>query len=82
MEEKGLIERRMLNGNRRTFHVFLGQSGELSGQSDRIADRVCDPWFWRLPRSSCGRCDAAGRVVCPRDRADLEYQFWNNEDHF
>lgn len=60
MEEKGLIERRMLNGNRRTFHVFLGKSGELSGQSDRIADRVCDSWFWRLLGSSCGRSDAAG----------------------
>ena len=23
MEEKGLVERRMLNGNRRSFHVFL-----------------------------------------------------------
>lgn len=23
MEEKGLIERRMLNGNRRTFHIFM-----------------------------------------------------------
>ncbi len=27
MEEKGLIERRMLNGNRRTFHVFLTEEG-------------------------------------------------------
>ncbi len=27
MEEKGLIERRMLNGNRRTFHVFLTEMG-------------------------------------------------------
>lgn len=27
MEEKGLIERRMLNGNRRTFHVFLTETG-------------------------------------------------------
>lgn len=27
MEEKGLIERRMLNGNRRTLHVFLTEAG-------------------------------------------------------
>lgn len=27
MEEKGLIERRMLNGNRRTFYVFLTEAG-------------------------------------------------------
>lgn len=30
MEEKGLIERRMLNGNRRTFHIFMTESGEKS----------------------------------------------------
>ena len=27
MEEKGLIERRMLNGNRRTSHVFMTEEG-------------------------------------------------------
>ena len=26
MEEKGLIERKMLNGNRRTFHIFMTES--------------------------------------------------------
>lgn len=28
MEEKGLIERRILNGNRRTFHIFLTETGK------------------------------------------------------
>lgn len=28
MKEKGLVERRMLNGNRRSFHVFLTESGK------------------------------------------------------
>lgn len=28
MEEKGLVERRMLNGNRRSFHVFLTETGK------------------------------------------------------
>lgn len=28
MEEKQIIERRMLNGNRRSFHIFLTESGE------------------------------------------------------
>ena len=28
MEEKGLIERKMLNGNRRTFHIFMTESGK------------------------------------------------------
>ena len=27
-EEKGLVERRMLNGNRRSFHVFLTENGK------------------------------------------------------
>ena len=30
MEEKGLIERKMLNGNRRTFHIFMTESGKKS----------------------------------------------------
>ena len=28
IEEKGLIERKMLNGNRRTFHIFMTESGK------------------------------------------------------
>lgn len=28
MEEKGIIERRMLNGNRRTYYIFLTKSGK------------------------------------------------------
>ena len=28
MEEKGLIERKMLTGNRRTFHIFMTESGK------------------------------------------------------
>ena len=28
MEEKGLIERKMLNGNRRTFQIFMTESGK------------------------------------------------------
>lgn len=30
MEEKGLIERKILNGNRRTFHIFLTEEGKES----------------------------------------------------
>ena len=32
MEEKGLIERRMLNGNRRTFHIFMTEEGKKKQQ--------------------------------------------------
>ena len=28
MEEKGLIVRKMLNGNRRTFHIFMTETGK------------------------------------------------------
>ena len=28
MEEKGLIEKKMLNGNCRTFHIFMTESGK------------------------------------------------------
>ena len=28
MEEKGLNEKKMLNGNRRTFHIFMTESGK------------------------------------------------------
>ena len=30
MEEKGLIERKILNGNRRTFHIFMTEKGKES----------------------------------------------------
>lgn len=32
MEEKGLIERRILNGNRRSFHIFLTAVGKEKQQ--------------------------------------------------
>ena len=32
MEEKGLIERRILNGNRRSFHIFMTDEGKAKQQ--------------------------------------------------
>ncbi len=32
MEEKGLIERRILNGNRRTYHIFMTELGKKCQQ--------------------------------------------------
>ncbi len=37
MEEKGLIERRMLNGNRRSFHIFLTAAGK---EKQQLVDRA------------------------------------------
>ena len=41
MEAKGLIERRSLNNNRRTSHVFLTQRGrQLQEEADRVFAQV------------------------------------------
>ena len=32
MEERGLIERRILNGNRRSFHIFMTEEGKRKQQ--------------------------------------------------
>ena len=32
MEEKGLIERKTLNGNRRSFHIFMTEEGKKKQQ--------------------------------------------------
>ena len=41
MEEKGMIERRMRNGNRRSLYVFLSEKGkELSDVVEREFDRA------------------------------------------
>ena len=32
MEEKGMIERKILNGNRRTFHIFMTENGRILQQ--------------------------------------------------
>lgn len=37
METKGLIERRRLNGNRRTFHIFLTEQGLVQARRVREA---------------------------------------------
>lgn len=37
MEEKGLIERRILNGNRRSFHIFLTDEGK---EKQRLVERA------------------------------------------
>lgn len=36
MEEKGLITRQILNGNRRSFHIFLTESGK---EKQKLVDR-------------------------------------------
>ena len=37
MEEKGLIERRILNGNRRSFHIFMTEEGK---EKQRLVDQA------------------------------------------
>ena len=38
MEEKDLIERKMLNGNRRTFHIFMTESGK---KNQKLVEEAC-----------------------------------------
>ena len=46
MEEKGLIERRMLNGNRRTFHIFMTESG-------RKSQKLVEAAFVEIEENAC-----------------------------
>ena len=41
MEEKGLIERRILNGNRRSFHIFMTEEGKRKQQLvEKVFEKV------------------------------------------
>lgn len=50
MEEKGLIERQMLNGNRRSFHIFMTDEGK---EKQQLIDQVFSEieksvaWYFR-----------------------------------
>ena len=37
MEENGLIERRTLNGNRRSFHIFMTEEGK---EKQKLVDKA------------------------------------------
>lgn len=50
MEEKGLIERRILNGNRRSFHIFLTEEGKKKQQL--VADAFLEIEKKALPNIS------------------------------
>ena len=47
MDEKNLIERRMLNGNRRTFHIFMTESGKKSQKLVEEVFRDIDSIAWK-----------------------------------
>ena len=47
MEEKGMIERRMLNGNRRTFHIFMTDAGRKSQKIVEEAFREIEAAAWK-----------------------------------
>ena len=49
MEAKGLIERRTMNGNRRTSHVFMTEKGEVLQQEvDRVFQSMEDIAFSQI----------------------------------
>lgn len=50
MEEAGLVERRMLNGNRRTYHIFLTEKGHrLSETVRKIFGEIEEELFSDIP---------------------------------
>ena len=58
MEEKGLIERRILNGNRRSFHIYLTAEGKEKQQLVEKAFSEIEKKLWQIfrkksLRSSC-----------------------------
>ena len=46
MEEKGLIQRRILNGNRRTFHVFMTETGKKN-------QKLVEEAFVKIEAAAC-----------------------------
>ena len=52
MEKKGLIERRMLNGNRRTFHIFMTEAGKYS-------QRITEEAFLEIEKTALKGISAA-----------------------
>ena len=47
MEEKGLIERHMLNGNRRTFHIFMTETGKKNQKLVEEAFSEIEDTAWK-----------------------------------
>ena len=64
MEEKGLIERRMLNGNRRTFHIFMTESGKKSQKLVEEAEafmKIYHKIYSNLSETGCEETGKEGR---------------------
>lgn len=51
MEAKGMIERRRLNGNRRSFHIFMTPKGrQLQKQIEQVFLRLEEKTFQGIPQ--------------------------------
>lgn len=50
MEEKGLIERRILNGNRRSFHIYLTAEGKGKQKLVEKAFAEIEKKHWQMSR--------------------------------
>lgn len=64
MEEKNLIERRMLNGNRRSFHIFLTEEGKAKQKLVNNAFAEAEKCALSgLSDEECDRCLSAFKKV-------------------
>lgn len=65
MEEKGMIERRMRNGNRRSLYVFLTEKGkELSDVVEREFDRADEQALAGFSPEEREECRRMLRRIC------------------
>ena len=74
MEETGLVERRMLNGNRRSFYIFLTEMGErklelVSAAFKELFFVIAGGtllFFVGLARDDSVVCDSVGGIEVPQ----------------
>ena len=60
MEEKGLIERKMLNGNRRTFHIFMTESGK---KNQKLVEENFEKIGWQKEVEDGALAGTEGRAL-------------------
>lgn len=74
MEEKGMIERKNLNGNRRTFHIFMTETG-------RTLQQKVDETFAELEEEMFGKIPEAEREQFMQTFEKIYMNLWQGDKH-
>ena len=61
MEEKGLIERRMLNGNRRTFQIEENAWKDISSEEAETFMKIYHKIYYNLSETGCEETGKEGK---------------------